>query len=136
MWSTKRTFILVALFTSLNTYSQLTEIAGKTAADKLPGSQRNGAPDYSNLYYWASHPLKHDAADSVPSFLKNEKRDSSADVFFLHPTTYTRDFANASWNASVNDEALNRETDNRPILYQASVFNGSCKVYAPRYRQA
>lgn len=96
----------------------------------------NGAPDYSNLYYWASHPLKHDAADSIPAFLKNEKRDSSVDVFFLHPTTYTKDLATSNWNADVNDDALNQQTDLRTILYQASVFNGSCKIYAPRYRQA
>jgi hypothetical protein len=46
-------------------------------------------PDYSNLYYWAAHPGKWDYSDSIPSFLKNEVRDTSVDVFFLHPTTYT-----------------------------------------------
>src|SRR5215831_11841941 len=50
------------------------------------------APNYSNLYYWAAHPAKWDFSDSTPSFLKGEARDSSVDVFFLHPTTYTRDF--------------------------------------------
>jgi hypothetical protein len=39
-------------------------------------------------------------------------------------------------NADVNDSILNHLTDLRTILYQASVFNGSCRVFAPRYRQA
>jgi hypothetical protein len=94
------------------------------------------APDYADLYYWASHPLKHDAADSIPAFLQNEKKDTLADVFFLHPTTYTGAMADGEWNADVNNEKLNTHTDNRTILNQATIFNGSCKVYAPRYRQA
>lgn len=31
---------------------------------------------------------------------------------------------------------MNNQVDNSTILNQATVFNGSCKVYAPRYRQA
>ena len=93
-------------------------------------------PDYSNLNYWAAHPRKRDYSDSIPSFLKNEIRDTSVDVFFLHPTTYTSNFQNANMNADVNDSILNHQTDIRTILYQATVFNGSCRVFAPRYRQA
>ena len=93
-------------------------------------------PDYSKLYYWAAHPGKWDYSDSIPSFLKNEVRDTSVDVFFLHPTTYTNNFQNAKMSADVNDSILNHQTDIRTILYQASVFNGSCRVFAPRYRQA
>jgi Protein of unknown function (DUF3089) len=94
------------------------------------------APHYSNLFYWAAHPAKWDYSDSMPSFLKNEIRDTSVDVFFLHPTTYTSNFQHANMNADVNDSLLNHLTDIRTILYQASVFNGSCRVFAPRYRQA
>jgi len=93
-------------------------------------------PDYSNLYYWAAHPAKWDYSDSIPSFLKDEIRDTSGDVFFLHPTTYIKDFQNSKMNADVDDSALNHQTDISTILYQASVFNGSCRVFAPRYRQA
>ena len=100
------------------------------------GSSGFAKPDYSNLYYWASHPAKHDAADSVPAFLKDEKRDTAADVFFIHPTTFTKNLMTAAWNADVNDEELNDYTDNRTILNQGSIFNGSCRVFAPRYRQA
>jgi hypothetical protein len=39
-------------------------------------------------------------------------------------------------NPLISDADLNAKTDYSSILYQASVFNGSCLVYAPRYRQA
>src|SRR5689334_8718437 len=51
---------------------------------------QNGRPDYSNLDYWAAHPWKHDLSDSIPLPLKNEIQDSVVDVFFLHPTTFTK----------------------------------------------
>lgn len=93
-------------------------------------------PDYSNLNYWAAHPFKKDPSDNVPKDLQKESTDSSADVFFIHPTTYTDMKKPMGWNADVNDEQLNKKTDNSSILYQASVFNKYCSIYAPRYRQA
>jgi hypothetical protein len=93
-------------------------------------------PDYSDLKYWAASPHKTDASDQIPLFLKDEKRELLADVFFIHPTIYDNDSDTASWNAWLNDEKVNSETDNTTILLQASVFNGSCRVFAPRYRQA
>lgn len=96
-------------------------------------------PDYSNKEHWASLPEKTDAADSIPkrSGLKNLQSDATADVFFIHPTTFTKAPANNyQWNADVNDTILNRKTQLSTILNQASIFNGSCRVYAPYYRQA
>lgn len=93
----------------------------------------SSAPVYSNLSYWAAHPWKPDAADSIPADLRGEQRDSLADVFFIYPTTYTGQ--KDEWNASVNDPVLNAKTDYSSILYQASVFNQHCRVFAPRYRQ-
>ncbi len=93
-------------------------------------------PDYSNLDYWAAHPWKKDLSDSVPADLKESYRpDSLADVFFIHPTTLT-DYNDTRWNAEINDAAINSKTDYSTILYQASVFNEKCRVFAPRYRQA
>jgi hypothetical protein len=96
----------------------------------------DGTPDYSNLDYWAAHPLKKDPSDSIPKPLLQEKRDSVADVFFLHPTTFTRkkDFDRA--NASIDDDYINAKTDYSTILLQASAFNQCSRVFAPRYRQA
>ena len=95
-----------------------------------------GKPDYSKLNYWASHPWKIDPADNVPSSIQNKNKDSLADVFFIYPTTYTDLSMPMGWNADIDNAALNKKTDNSTILYQASVFNQSCRVFAPRYRQA
>jgi len=96
----------------------------------------DGKPDYSNLNYWAAHPWKWDPSDSVPEPLRNEIKDSTADVFFLHPTTYTSKKKTKGQNAAIDDAYLNAKTDYSSLLYQASVFNNQCRVFAPRYRQA
>jgi len=67
---------------------------------------------------------------------KDEQIMSVVDVFFIHPTTYTGKAAEHDWNASLEDEKLNQRTDETTIKYQASIFNGAGRVYAPRYRQA
>lgn len=96
----------------------------------------NGQPDYANLSYWAAHPWLQDPSDSLPRALHNESsNDSSVDVFFLHPTTFT-DKADTNWNALIDDAKLNAKTDYSTILYQASAFNRNARVFAPRYRQA
>lgn len=96
----------------------------------------NGRPDYSNLNYWAASPFKNDPSDDVPKEFAQQPKDSIADVFFIHPTTYTDRNMPEGWNANIDDETLNKKTDNSTILYQASVFNKYCWVFSPRYRQA
>jgi hypothetical protein len=94
-------------------------------------------PDYSDLRFWAAHPSKKDPSDSIPKSFRLEPKDSSADVFFIHPTSLTsKALAGKIWNASLISDTLNAKTDYTSILYQASIFNGSCRVFAPRYRQA
>ena len=93
------------------------------------------APDYSLQQNWAALPNKFDKADLLPgSELTDRQAQSEVDVFFLHPTTYTR--KGNVWNGSLSNEKLNQKTDDSTIKYQASIFNGVGKVYAPRYRQA
>lgn len=99
-------------------------------------SSDDGSPAYQHLNYWAAHPWKHDPSDSVPAPLRNERRDTLVDVFFLHPTTFTKKKYKHIPNATINDHYINAKTDYSSILYQASVFNQSCRVFAPRYRQA
>jgi hypothetical protein len=96
---------------------------------------KDDKPDYSKLYYWAANPYKKSLSDSVPEPLRNEYvKDSSVDVFFLHPTTFG-DEKDARWNADINSDTINAKTDYSTILFQASTFN-ECRVFAPRYRQA
>jgi len=92
-------------------------------------------PDYSQEKYWAALPSKKDSADAVPyaSALKDGQADAKVDVFFIYPTIY---IAGKRWNADVNNKRLNRRIEKSTIRHQATAFNGSCKVYAPRYRQA
>ncbi len=97
----------------------------------------NGKPNYADLHFWAAHPFKHDPSDSIPEPLrKNYKADSTVDIFFVHPTTYTANEKSFGWNANLEDAALNGKTDYSTILYQASIFNQAGRVFAPRYRQA
>lgn len=96
----------------------------------------DGRPDYQQLNYWAAHPGKKDPSDSVPAPLETEPADSLVDVFFIHPTTFTKKKFRGQRNAAIDDIDINIKTDYSSILYQASVFNGQCRVFAPRYRQA
>lgn len=89
--------------------------------------------DYSKSENWAALPTVKDNADWTPAGLKNNQDSATVDVFFIHPTT---DMTGFSGNSNMDDKSVNKQTDNFPIKFQASVFNGSCKVYAPRYRQA
>lgn len=95
------------------------------------------APDYSELAAWAAHPDLDDPADRRPdSKWPDIQQSAPVDVFFIHPTTYTGSRGEKSWNGPVDDPGLNKKTDRSTILYQASIFNGAGRIYAPRYRQA
>lgn len=106
-----------------------------TPAADFADFQAPAMPDYAMPESWAALPDRQDGADIIPEraeFSDNQKL-AAADVFFVHPTTHlTRD----GWNAAMDNDALNLRTDLGSMRYQASIFNGCCRVYAPRYRQA
>jgi hypothetical protein len=92
-------------------------------------------PDYSKDKSWAALPTRKDSADfslSNHGIFDNQET-AEADVFFIHPTSYR---VGKRWNAKVNQKKANRKTNRLSMRMQASAFNGSCKVYAPYYRQA
>jgi hypothetical protein len=92
------------------------------------------APDYGNEAHWAALPDRTDSADVTPApDVADNQVTAAVDVFFVHPTTYV---SSAGWNQPMDDAAANKGTDEWVMRDQASVFNGCCKVYAPRYRQA
>ncbi|GAB2770127.1 hypothetical protein HNQ93_000435 [Hymenobacter luteus] len=93
------------------------------------------APDYRMEDNWAALPDRRDSADAVPRHtrLRNQQRDAPVDVFFVHPTTY---YGRTQWNASLTDARVNHLTDASTIRKQASAFNSTGRIYAPRYRQA
>jgi Protein of unknown function (DUF3089) len=127
------TFFFIILISQL-IYSCAPKITPYTGEQLIQST--TGIPDYTRLEFWAAHPDKWDPSDSVPSPLRKSTVDKMADVFFLHPTTFTDEKYVNQGNAAIDDPYLNKKTDYGSILYQASVFNESCNVYAPRYRQA
>ncbi|GAA0628522.1 DUF3089 domain-containing protein [Brevundimonas kwangchunensis] len=92
------------------------------------------APDYRQTAAWLAFPGRDGLERSVPSGLTAiDEATAPADVFFIHPTTTTdRNVWNARWDASGEAAPLNAPV----LLAQLSVFNGCCRLYAPRYRQA
>ena len=92
------------------------------------------APDYGDPAMWAALPTSKDEADLVPQVpdLKDRQADAPADVFFIHPTSYTQ----PTWNDPIDSNSRAREGVERFVASDASAFNGCCRVYAPLYRQA
>jgi hypothetical protein len=132
-------FLIVTGFFFTSAEAQNGRLIRKVAENRLGerASPNTGpVPDYNKPEFWAASPYQTDSADSIPVFLKDEVRDQRADVFFIHPTSFFGDAKTAAWNADLTDVEVNRRTDSRSILFQATVFNGSCRIFAPRYRQA
>lgn len=91
------------------------------------------APDYAGSPNWASLPWIRDDADLVPPGVPAPPQlRAPADVFFIHPTVL---MSRERWNADTRDLDLNGKVGQTTIRNQASVFNGCCAIYAPRYRQ-
>lgn len=120
--------VLIFLALSSAAYSQVA----------AQGSESFTTTDYSNISNWAAHPWIWDYADSVPASIRNQYNPDTtkADIFFVHPTTYTDLSRLFGWNAPVNNAAINQETDEGTILFQASIFNEAGRLFAPRYQQA
>ncbi len=93
------------------------------------------APNYAREESWAALPNTQDYADMVPNGIVNEQEQGNApaDVFFIHPTGY---LTGSSWTYSMDPESGTEENTHWMMANQASVYNGCCNVYAPRYRQA
>lgn len=97
--------------------------------------QAGGGPDYSQASSWISRPgSPNDPSSWLPTGASaSNGRSAAAQLFYIHPTTYLeRD----RWNAPIQPGA---DTEFRTRLFvqtQASAFNDSAAIWAPRYRQA
>ena len=125
----------ITLLSLLSGVAQKAEQYGRAELESLPE-----APNYADLKMWAGHPNQSDAADLTPGKpgeVIAAQNAAQVDVFFVHPTIYTgKQKTENPWNADVYNDRLNEKVDNSTIKNQATVFNGSARVYAPRYRQA
>lgn len=94
---------------------------------------RLAAPDYTQPSAWLAYPGRPSAADDLPLGVE-KSADARLPVFFIHPTTYIApEIGNAAFDA---DGVLVARMDQAVLRFQASVFNGCCRIFAPRYRQA
>ncbi|HEX4376182.1 MAG TPA: DUF3089 domain-containing protein [Steroidobacteraceae bacterium] len=107
-----------------------------TAGDAPP------APDYSRSTSWAAWPGRAGGADVIPAGAGNHGGArvtaaasaattggrATADVFFIHPTTYLSDRTS---NARYDEAGQTSELIERSVLrFQASAFNGCCRQAA------
>lgn len=131
---------LRTLFAALLLCAVLMPVGGMAAQLKTPSkpfdeTKPPPAPDYSDRGAWLVWPGVKSNADLVPEGIKGTVvRNPDVDVFFIHPTTYLE---NATWNAKYDQDGFTATQLTDGVLrYQTSVFNGCCRIYAPRYRQA
>lgn len=99
-------------------------------------------PLVSPKVVWIAHPGQVDGADAVPrapslrpevaDLLGDRQATAQAAAFYVHPTT---DFGMEA--RSTPPDALDAaERADEAVRYQASVLNGTARIWAPRYRQA
>ncbi len=91
------------------------------------------APDYADERNWATLPSKPSLTAYVPAGVAGPAKDPQVDVFFIHPTGY---MSGAEWNSPLDANSQTEENTRWMMANQASVFNGCCAIYAPRYREA
>jgi hypothetical protein len=90
------------------------------------------APDYSQPEAWAALPGGQEKAGFAPP-RSSPADEPPADVFFVHPTTW---FDREVWNDPLDSQKAREMVDDIIMPGQASAFNGCCRIFAPRFRQA
>jgi len=111
---------------------------GITPVMEFEPANEPAQPDYVNASHWAARPDTLGSAAFAPEGMEViDPSAAKADVFFVHPTTYV---GTANWNENVSapmDTTRAGEIVAELIMPgQAGLFNGCCRMYAPRYRQA
>lgn len=124
--------ILLIGFTAIGGWGLLAGLRGPTRpydAAALPP-----APDYANAAAWLALPGRNGLERSTPpDLIPVDERNAPADVFFVHPTTFK---GSPVWVAPFDASDAAAPLNPPVLLDQVSVFNGCCRLYAPRYRQA
>ena len=83
--------------------------------------------------YWLCRPDTDDPCDQVPlnSGLTDNQATAEADCFAVHATSY---LIGTTWIADATEEG-EPWSSSMFAKAQLSAFNGTCRIYAPRYRQ-
>jgi hypothetical protein len=94
----------------------------------------SSGPDYAKAASWLARPGQAgDPTQWVPDHFIPQAYRGNAAIFYIHPTTY---LYTDRWNAPLQPGG---DSEFRTQLFaqsQASAFNGSGQIWAPRYRQA
>lgn len=129
-------FITSLIKSAKKTYSAVQKwkaFANSVKPEKPFDSNTVPAPfDYSSMDCWAAHPEKPSKALMTPEGSVVGQA-PEADVFYIHPTTY---FGKGNWNQPLSMQPATELVSEMVMPAQASVFNESCRIFAPRYRQA
>ena len=97
--------------------------------------QQDGpAPDYAQEKWWDVYGGDTGPSAKVPDGVNDKQPVDQlpADLFFIHPTTYF----GAKWQMPPSDDHSTGEITSLVLSKNASAFNGTCRIFAPRYRQA
>lgn len=89
-------------------------------------------PNYYNDDNWAVLPSKYGEGLKKLSDTINYL---DADVFYVYPTLITSK-KDIRWNVTTSDKEQNSKVLNKAVLFQASAWATSGKLYVPFYRQA
>jgi hypothetical protein len=109
-------------------------LGGMTGQVYADGDDSPIVPDYSQPAAWAGYPGRPSHAQDVPAGVPTGAAEPGTAVFFIHPTTYLAlVMGNAAFDAGGEVGARVNEA---VLRFQASVFNGCCRIFAPHYRQA
>ncbi|CAN5293628.1 DUF3089 domain-containing protein [soil metagenome] len=124
--------LLLGAFTAIGGWGTLAALRGPAkayAARDLPP-----APDYARATAWLALPGRGGRERSTPPGVAPvDERLAPADVFFVHPTTFK---GSPVWIAPFDASDAAAPLNPAVLLDQVSAFNGCCRLYAPRYRQA
>ncbi len=98
---------------------------------KVPANRT--APNYDLEKNWAVLPNKY--TKDFNEFASKKQDTLKADVFYVYPTLNSEK-KDLRWNVPIEDKKQQAKVLNRAVLFQASAFATSGKVYVPFYRQA
>ncbi len=91
------------------------------------------APDYNKEENWAVLPNTY--TKELKQFSSTQIDTLQADVFYVYPTLNIEK-EDLRWNVPIADKKQQQKVVNKAILFQASAFTTSGKLYVPFYRQA
>ncbi|HVJ54784.1 MAG TPA: DUF3089 domain-containing protein [Aliidongia sp.] len=130
LWSLIAAAVVLAFVLHLDApFQPLAPFGRFSSADAAPD------PNYGDDSAWSALPGRPSDARFVPpgADTRDEEGTAGVDVFFIQPTTY---FGRHIWNAHLDEGGISRRMLTGVLRNQAGAFNGCCRVFVPRYRQA